>query len=120
MLAALLREIRSEAGGQAALMALVDDVEAVAERLLRASVDDRLSGSAAFLEMLAVAVAGWLMARQLAIVEATPEPRDFHLRKAAAARFFLTTIVPEASGLRAAATLPADLLYSLPGELLAT
>ena len=39
--------------------------------------------------------------------------------KRAAARFYLDRIVPEARGLLAAATAPADLLYSIDEETFA-
>jgi hypothetical protein len=44
---------------------------------------------------------------------------DADERTRAAARFFLTTIVPEALGLAAAAEAGAAMLYAVPAEALA-
>ncbi len=79
-----------------------------------ASLDDRLAGSVPFCTMFAVAVAGWQLLRQRRAIgdkdsaQATP--------KTATVRFFLDRIVPEASGLRAAATAGAEPLYALTAE----
>jgi hypothetical protein len=70
--------------------------------------------------MLAVAVSGWLMARQLRAAEAATEGgADFLAMKKAAARFYLDQLVPEALGLKAAALAPAEILYSVPEEAFA-
>ncbi|MFS0738541.1 acyl-CoA dehydrogenase [Sphingomonas sp. 1P06PA] len=109
-LAALIADIRSEAGGEAALMALADAVERVAEAFLAAEVDDRLAGSVPFLKMCAVLVAGWLMARQAA---AATGNSDFERMKRTASRFLLERIVPEAAGEEAAALAGAAGLYAV-------
>jgi alkylation response protein AidB-like acyl-CoA dehydrogenase len=113
LLGRLLAEIRDEAAGEAALMALVDDCEAVAQSLLGAGPDDRLAGSYPFLTMLSTAVAGWLMAKQLAALADFDGDPAFAAMKHAAARFYLDQMVPEARGLKAAATASAAVLYSV-------
>ncbi|WP_106639806.1 acyl-CoA dehydrogenase [Allosphingosinicella vermicomposti] len=114
--ARLMADIRADAKGEAALTALVDAVEGVAAHMAQASVDDRLVGSYPFLNMLSVATAGWLMARQLAAVEGSDADPAFLAMKTAAARFYLDQIVPEALGLEPAARASADILYSIPAE----
>ncbi|SNS06128.1 Acyl-CoA dehydrogenase [Sphingomonas laterariae] len=113
-LAALLRDIRGEAGDETQLMALADAVELVTARLGAASVDDRLSGSYPLLTMLSVLVCGWLLARQAraAAGEADMDV-DFLAIKHAAARFYLDRIVPEAIGLADGATAGAEGLYAI-------
>ncbi|HTU12040.1 MAG TPA: acyl-CoA dehydrogenase [Allosphingosinicella sp.] len=113
VLARLLGAIRAEAAGEDALLALVDDIEAVAEQLLGAGPDDRLAASYPFLTMVSTAVAGWLMARQLAALAGHEGDPAFAAMKRAAARFYLDQVVPEARGLKAAATASADLLYAV-------
>jgi hypothetical protein len=113
VLARLLAEIRAEAGSEAALMALASDCEAVAQALLAAGPDDRLAASYPFLTMLSTAVAGWLMARQLAALDGFEGDPAFAAMKRAAARFYLDQLVPEARGLKAAALASADVLYSV-------
>ncbi len=115
----LLAEIREDAAGEAALMELVEHCEEVAQHLSAPEPDDRLAASYPFLTMLAVAVAGWLMARQrepLASFDAEPA---FLQMKQAAIRFYLDQILPEAGGLKRAALAEADLLYSVPAEAFA-
>jgi alkylation response protein AidB-like acyl-CoA dehydrogenase len=119
VLARLLAEIRSEAGDETQLMALVDACEAIAANLSGAEAEDRLAASYPFLTMLSVAVCGWLMARQLRAAEGSDAPADFLAMKKAAARFYLDQLVPEASGLQAAATASAEILYSVPEEAFA-
>jgi len=112
VLASLLAEIRRDAGEHASLMDLVASCEAVAAHLTVTGVEDRLAASYPFLTMLSVSVSGWLMAVQLRAAEGEEES-DFLAMKRAAARFYLEQVVPEASGLAAAATAPAELLYSI-------
>lgn len=119
VLAKLLADIRAEAGDDRPLMDLVDACEAVAERLGSASADDRLAASYPFLTMLSVAVSGWLMARQLRVADEAEGDPLFLAMKKAAARFYLDQIVPEATGLGAAAMAPAEILYSVPEEAFA-
>ena len=112
--AGLVAEMRGEAR-HPELVALVDAVEAIGRRLAGANHDDRLAASYPFLTMTSVAVCGWLMERQgrAACDDA------FGQAKRAAVRFYLDQIVPEAMGLRAAATASADVLYAIPAEAFA-
>jgi alkylation response protein AidB-like acyl-CoA dehydrogenase len=113
VLAALLAEIRADAANEGALSALVDACETVATRLLPAAPDDRLAASYPLLTMLSVAVAGWLLARQAAALADHEGDPAFKAMKRAAARFYLDQVVPEATGLMAAASASAALLYSI-------
>ncbi|WP_298015824.1 acyl-CoA dehydrogenase family protein [uncultured Parasphingopyxis sp.] len=119
---ALFDEIRADGGDHAALDTLLGDCEATVNWLTsgEASVDDRLAASYPLLTMMSVLVGGWLMARQWRIAKAqlaTGEgDNEFLDMKIAAARFYLDQIVPEASGLAAAATARADVLYSVTAE----
>ena len=117
--ARLIADIRADAGGEQALTALAHAVEGVATHMAGAPVDDRLAGSYPFLNMLSVATAGWLMARQLAAVEGSDADPAFLAMKKAAARFYLDQIVPEALGLEPAARASADILYSVPASAFA-
>ena len=118
VLALLIADMRAEAQ-DAGLCALIDACEAVAQRLLMADIDDRLSASYPFLTMLSTAVCGWLMERQgRAAATASGDPQ-FLAMKVATARFYVEQIVPEAMGLKAAAMAPAALLYALDPEAFA-
>ncbi len=118
-LASLLADIRAEAGDEAALMDLVDRVEAVARWMLgnEATLEDRLAGSYPLTTMLSVAVAGWLMARQARAAEAERSP--FANMKRSVARCFFDRIVPEATGLEHSARAGAEGLYAIDAETLA-
>jgi alkylation response protein AidB-like acyl-CoA dehydrogenase len=118
VLAALLADVRAESAGEAPLLALADACEAIGERLLQAPPDDRLAASYPFLTMVSVAVSGWLFARQLAALAAHDGDPAFKAMKRTAARFYLDQVVPEALGLAAAASAPADILYALDEEAL--
>jgi alkylation response protein AidB-like acyl-CoA dehydrogenase len=109
----LLDEIKTDAAGETALMMLVADCEAAAQHLLNAGPDDRLAGSYPFLTMVSTAVSGWLLAKQLAALENYEGDPAFAAMKRAAARFYLDQIVPEARGLKAAATASAEVLYAV-------
>jgi alkylation response protein AidB-like acyl-CoA dehydrogenase len=120
VLASLLADMRMEGAGEPVLMAHVDACEAVARQLGEAEAEDRLAASYPFLTMLSVAVCGWLMERQLrAAAEEQEGDSVFLAMKKAAARFYLDQIVPEATGLKAAASAPADSLYSVSEEAFA-
>jgi len=115
-LASLLADIRAESGA-AGLQDLAGDVEEAAGRLQAAGADDRLAGSYPLLTMMAVLVAGWQMARQhdaaqKALAAGSGDPA-FLAMKVAAADYFNSVVVPEASGLRAAATAGAGLFYKI-------
>jgi alkylation response protein AidB-like acyl-CoA dehydrogenase len=119
VLARLLAEMRTQSGDEAALAALIDACEVAAAHLAAASHDDRLAGSYPFLTMLSVAVAGWLMARQLDAAQTSDADPDFLAMKRAAARLYLDQIVPEAEGLQAAAMAPASMLYCITEDAFA-
>ena len=112
--AALIADIRAEAK-DAHLLALVDACDAVGHRLATADADDKLAASYPFLTMLSVATCGWLMERQAKFADDSA----FGRMKAAAVRFYLDQIVPEAMGLVAAATASAEVLYAVEPELFA-
>lgn len=122
-LAALIADIRAEAADESALMALVDKIEEIARWSIGADVQDRLAGSYALLTMTAVAVSGWLMARQhrISTEELMSTGTDVFLRmKRAVTRYYLDSLVPEALGLATAAQAGATALYALDdGELAA-
>ncbi|WP_174279486.1 acyl-CoA dehydrogenase [Sphingomonas bacterium] len=94
---------------------LVETCEAIGRRLAGADHDDRLAASYPFLTMLSVAVCGWLLEAQARAAPATP----FGDAKRATVRFYLDQIVPEALGLRAAATASAEVLYAMAPEAFA-
>ncbi len=110
----LIDDMRGEAEHES-LVALIDTVEAIGHRLVNATHDDRLAASYPFLTMTSVAVCGWLLERQARAAGND----DFGNAKRATVRFYLGQIVPEAHGLRAAATADADVLYAIPAENLA-
>ena len=113
--AALVADMRAEAE-HPELVALIDAVEAIARRLATLDADDKLAASYPFLTMTSVAVCGWLMEREGR--HATGD-EAFAIVKRAAVRFYLDQIVPEALGLKAAATASADVLYAVPAEAFA-
>ncbi|MDE2405778.1 MAG: acyl-CoA dehydrogenase [Sphingomonadales bacterium] len=119
VLAELMAEIAREAGEARGALAELARACAATGAWMRdsASLDDRLAGSVPFQTMCAVAVAGWQLLRQARALapSGTPQAR----RKEVVAGFFLTTIVGEALGLRAAATAGAGLLYALDARELA-
>jgi len=112
----LIADMRAEAE-DTALRALIDACDDIGRRLAMAGADDRLAASYPFLTMLSVAVCGWLMERQGRI--AVDGDDDFSRMKRAVAAFYVEQVVPEALGLRAAATAPAAGLYDLPADLFA-
>jgi alkylation response protein AidB-like acyl-CoA dehydrogenase len=113
--AALVADMRAEAA-HPELVALIDTVDAIARRLATADADDKLAASYPFLTMTSVAVCGWLMEREGR--HATGD-EEFAIVKRAAVRFYLDQIVPEAHGLKAAATASAEVLYAVPAEAFA-
>jgi len=115
----LLDEMRGDAeNGE--LTRLIEACDEVTRYLLAADTDDRLAASYPFLTMLSVAVSGWLMEEQGRIAARTGEDSAFLKMKAAAARFYVEQVVPEAMGLKAAAMAKADVLYSIDAEAFAT
>jgi hypothetical protein len=112
--AALIADMQSEARAED-LLALIETCDVIGKRLAQASQDDRLAASYPFLTMLSVAVCGWLVER---LGRAADDSAAGELQRASS-RFYLEQIVPEALGLRAAATATADVLYSLKSETFA-
>jgi 3-(methylthio)propanoyl-CoA dehydrogenase len=112
--AALVGDMRRDAAHEE-LKSLVETCDAIGRQLAVAGHDDRLAASYPFLTMLSVATCGWLLEQQ---ARAAPDD-DFGHAKRVATRFYLDQIVPEALGLRAAATAPADVLYALPAQAFA-
>ncbi|MFN3433328.1 MAG: acyl-CoA dehydrogenase [Sphingomonas sp.] len=113
--AALVADMRAEAQ-HPDLVALIDAVDGIAHRLATADADDKLAASYPFLTMTAVATCGWLMERQGRA--ATGDDQAAQVKRAAV-RFYLDQIVPEALGLKAAATASAEVLYAVPAEAFA-
>ena len=116
----LIADIVRDSSDEPQLQALAQDCVAIAQWMTsEASLDDRLAGSVPFCTMFAVAVAGWQLKRQAGAVAQGAAPA-LERTKPVTARFFLERIVPEASGLKVAATAGADLLYALPAEAFAS
>ncbi|MDX1704408.1 MAG: acyl-CoA dehydrogenase C-terminal domain-containing protein, partial [Altererythrobacter ishigakiensis] len=116
----LIADIVRDSSDEPQLQALAQDCVAIAQWMTsEASLDDRLAGSVPFCTMFAVAVAGWQLKRQADAVAQGAAPA-LERTKPVTARFFLERIVPEASGLKVAATAGADLLYALPAEAFAS
>jgi alkylation response protein AidB-like acyl-CoA dehydrogenase len=110
--AVLMADIGEDAADAPALASLAIDCSDTADWMRSdASLDDKLVGSVPFLAMCATAVAGWQLLRQ---ARASTGPS----RKAVIARYFLDHVVPEAAGLKFAATSGADLFYRLDAERL--
>ncbi len=114
----LIQRIARESGDHAALKALTGACAEVTEYMLGASIDDRLAGSYPFTTMLAVAVSGWLMARQLDAALAGGDGSDFTRSKIASCRYYLDVMLPEALSLKGSAMAGADMLYALDSEAL--
>ncbi|WP_129791097.1 acyl-CoA dehydrogenase [Sphingosinicella sp. CPCC 101087] len=119
VLGRLIADMRADAQGRPALERLVGSCAEAGERLVAAPADDRLAASYPFLTMLATAVAGWLMARQLTALDGYDGNAEFAAMKRAAALYFLDHVVPEAQGKFAAAMAGADILYSVSEEAFA-
>ncbi|HMI41441.1 MAG TPA: acyl-CoA dehydrogenase [Sphingomicrobium sp.] len=112
---ALIGDIRGEAQ-DARLLALADAVDRTARKLRESLPDDRLAASYPFLTMCAVLVAGWLLER---IAREAEGDDPFIASRRAAANYFVSAVVPEATGLEASAGSGAELLYVVPAEALA-
>ena len=110
---ALLAEIAVDAFEEPHLAQLLRAVQETTAWLLDAAIEDRLAGSYPFLTMLSTLVAGWLMLRQRRIASTgggEDWDEDYLASKVAIANFYLKCVVPEAVGLRFAATSGASLL----------
>ena len=112
---ALIADISGEVS-DARLVALAGAVADVAAAMRAAPVEDRLAGSAPFLTMCAVLVAGWLMERMARTATGDGEHDQ---RTRAAADYFIAAIVTEATGLAAAAGYGAESLNSVAAGVLA-
>ncbi|MET3760915.1 acyl-CoA dehydrogenase [Sphingomonas sp. UYEF23] len=113
--AQLIADMRAEAQ-DAGLIGLIDACDEIGRGMAGLDADDKLAASYPFLTMLSVATCGWLMERSGRI--ATGDDA-FSAMKRAACAFYVAQIVPEALGLKAAATAKADVLYSVPAEAFA-
>lgn len=117
-LIALLTRMKADAQ-DSGLIALIEACENVTQHMLAAKMDDRLAGSYPFLTMLSVAVCGWLMEAQGRIAAEADGDPAFLAMKAAAARFYVAQVVPEAMGLKAAAMASAEVLYVVQADTFA-
>ena len=113
--ARLIADMQDEAE-DAGLVALIDACDEVGRGMAGMDADDKLAASYPFLTMLSVATCGWLMERSGRL--ATGEDSFAQMKRAACA-FYVAQIVPEALGLRAAASASAAVLYSVPAEAFA-
>lgn len=112
--ATLMSDVRRTAE-HPALLQLVDVCEKAGKRLLALGADDRLAASSPLLTMLSVAICGWLLERE----SAAASDDAFGRRKRAIVAFYLDQILPEATGLVAAATSDAAQIYAIQADELA-
>jgi alkylation response protein AidB-like acyl-CoA dehydrogenase len=119
VLASLMAEIVDEADDAPPLAELAQTCAAIGEWMRKnASLDDKLAGSVPFLTMCAVAVAGWQLSRQSRAATSGAVPPALARTKPTVASYFIAQLVPEALGLKAAASGGAALLYALDTEAL--
>ena len=114
-----LQTIATDAKDSAALAALAGACAEVTEWMIGASVDDRLAGSYAYTQMMAVATSGWLMLRQLRAAQAEQAASGtnaFLDGKIVACRYYLEVMVAEALALKGSAMAGSELLYALDAE----
>lgn len=115
----LMADIARDCGDYSNLVDLANACMVVTDWMVeQASVDDRLAGSIAFLEMCAVAVAGWQLVLQARAVAGGAGA--LALTKPVVARFFHDHVAPHALGLKATIPAGAALLYELDSETLTT
>ncbi|WP_309611961.1 acyl-CoA dehydrogenase family protein [Sphingomonas sp.] len=112
---ALLADIRAEISNPR-LMTLADAVEVIAVAMRATGADDRNAGSAPFLTMCAVLVAGWLLERT---ARAAVGDGEFDQRTRAASDYFGAVVVGEAIGLAGAAGYGMEALTSAGAAALA-
>lgn len=118
-IASLIDDIRTDAAGEPTLESLAEAcAETVEWMQSNAKLDDRLAGSVPFCTMLAVAVAGWQLMKQMQFVSDNSQSPLARV-KPITCRFFLDRIVPQAKGLKAEAMAGANLLYAVSAEALA-
>ena len=114
-----LQTITADAGDNAPLSALAGACAEVTEWMLGASVDDRLAGSYAYTQMMAIATSGWLMLRQLRAAQAEQTANGsnaFLDGKVVACRYYLEVMVAESLSLKTSAMAGSELLYMLDAE----
>jgi hypothetical protein len=117
-----LAAISADAAEHAGLSALAAATADVTDYMLNADIDDRLAGSYAYTNMMAVATSGWLMLKQLRAAQAAIANGDtgaFLRAKVAACRYYLDVMVPEAMAFKSSAMVGAELLYAIDAEELA-
>jgi alkylation response protein AidB-like acyl-CoA dehydrogenase len=117
-----LAAISADAADHAGLSALAVATAEVTDYMLNADIDDRLAGSYAYTNMMAVATSGWLMLKQLRAAQAEIADGDtsaFLRAKVAACRYYLDVMVPEAMAFKGSAMVGAELLYAIDAEELA-
>lgn len=117
-----LAAISADAAEHAGLSALAAATADVTDYMLNADIDDRLAGSYAYTNMMAVATSGWLMLKQLRAAQAAIANGDtsaFLRAKVAACRYYLDVMVPEAMTFKGSAMVGAELLYAIDAEELA-
>ena len=117
-----LAAISADAAEHAGLSALAAATANVTDYMLNADIDDRLAGSYAYTNMMAVATSGWLMLKQLRAAQAAIANGDtsaFLRGKVAACRYYLDVMVPEAMAFKGSAMVGAELLYAIDAEELA-
>jgi hypothetical protein len=117
-----LAAIAADAADHSGLSALCAATAEVTEYLIGAEVDDRLAGSYAYTNMMAVVTSGWLMLKQLRAAQAeiaNGGTSAFLRSKVAACRYYLDVMVPEALAYKGTAISGAELLYTLDAEDLA-
>jgi alkylation response protein AidB-like acyl-CoA dehydrogenase len=117
-----LAAISADAAEHRGLSALAVATADVTDYMLNADIDDRLAGSYAYTNMMAVATSGWLMLTQLRAAQAAIANGDtsaFLRAKVAACRYYLDVMVPEAMAFKGSAMVGAELLYAIDAEELA-
>ena len=117
-----LAAIAADAADHSGLSTLCAATAEVTEYMLDAQVDDRLAGSYAYTNMMAVVTSGWLMLKQLRAAQAeiaNGGTSAFLRSKVAACRYYLDVMVPEALAYKGTAISGAELLYTLDAEEMA-
>ncbi|QCB54690.1 acyl-CoA dehydrogenase [Sphingopyxis sp. PAMC25046] len=98
----LIADVRAEARSPEVLD-LVSNVDQLTDHLLAASISDRLAASSPYLTMVSVMTCGWLIERQITALDHDARfDSSFRSLKLSAGRYYLSDIVPEVAGLRAA------------------
>jgi alkylation response protein AidB-like acyl-CoA dehydrogenase len=117
-----LAAISADAAEHSGLSSLSAACAEVTEYMIGAAVDDRLAGSYAYTNMMAVATSGWLMSKQLRAARseiANGDTSAFLRAKVAACRYYLDVMVLEALAFKGSAMAGAELLYAIDAEELA-